>query len=149
MTTAESTYVDPSALRSLYVHDHRSRVFCAWRKRQGPLALTFFARAELVNGIALAIFRRDLTADAGEAALADVDADLQAGRLFTVDLLWRRALDRAVELGRKHTARLGTRSLDVLHVASALVLGFRRFVTYDERQSALARAAKLRVLRPQ
>ena len=46
------------------------------------------------------------------------------------------------------TPTLGTSSLDVLHVASAQVLGCRRFVSYDERQLALAKAAGLRVLRP-
>ena len=38
-----------------------------------------------------------------------------------VDLLWRRALKHAAELSREHTPKLGTRTLDVLHVATALV----------------------------
>ena len=52
MASAERTYVDPSALRSLYVHDSRSARFCAWRKRVGGcLPLTRFGRAELVNSL--------------------------------------------------------------------------------------------------
>ncbi len=69
-------------------------------------------------------------------------------RLALADVPWRRALDRAAELSRAYTPRLGTRTLDVLHVASALELGSRAFVTYDERQAALAKAVKLRVVRP-
>jgi len=38
---------------------------------------------------------------------------------------------------------LGTRSLDILHVASALVLGLPTFLTFDQRQCALANAARL------
>jgi hypothetical protein len=46
------------------------------------------------------------------------------------------------------TARLGARSLDVLHVAAALELGLRRFVTFDVRQQRLARAVSLAATRP-
>ena len=42
----------------------------------------------------------------------------------------------------------GTRSLDVLHVATALVLESTHFVSYDARQLALASAAGLKVLSP-
>lgn len=149
MATAETIYVDPSALRCLFVHEARSRAFCAWRDRhRGALPLTLFGRAELENSVALAVFRGDLTVAAGQAALGDLDADLTSGRLFVADLLWRRALDRSVELSRKHTAALGTRALDVLHVASALTLDCKRFVTYDARQDRLARAVGLRVSAP-
>lgn len=149
MATAETIYVDPSALRCLYVHETRSRAFCAWRNRhRGALPITLFGRAELENSVALAVFRRDLSVAAGQAAIADLDGDLTSGRLFIADLLWRRALDRAVDLTRKHTPTLGTRALDVLHVASALTLGCKRFVTHDARQARLARAVGLRVSGP-
>lgn len=149
MASASQIYVDPSAFRSLYVHDARSRSFCAWRARtRGALPLTLFGRAELVNSIALAVFRHDITNEVGQAAVADLDEDLRAGRLFLADLLWRQALERATELSRTQTPTLGTRTLDVLHVASAVVLGCRRFVTYDERQAALGRTVKLRIVRP-
>ena len=41
--------------------------------------------------------------------------------------------------------RLGTHSLDVLHVAPALAPDAATFLTFDLRQSKLARAARLRV----
>ena len=149
MATAESTYVDPSALRSLYIHEARSLSFCAWRNRQRlPLPLTLFARAEIENSIALAVFRHDITAAAARTAIADLESDLAGGRLYLADLLWRRALERAVDLSRAHTPTLGTRALDVLHVASAMALGCKRFVTYDTRQGRLAKVAGLRVSSP-
>jgi predicted nucleic acid-binding protein len=83
-----------------------------------------------------------------EAILAHVRADLATGHLRMLDLLWRRALDRATELSYAHTVTLGTRALDVLHVASALELGARTLVTYDTRQAALARAVGLKTLAP-
>ena len=43
------------------------------------------------------------------------------------------------------TKTLGTRSLDVLHVSHAVVLGVKEFLTFDIRQAALAKAAGLKV----
>ena len=70
------------------------------------------------------------------------------GRYVQAELLWRAALTRAADLSRKHTAELGCRTLDVLHVASALELKFKRFLTFDSRQQALARKLRLRVVIP-
>jgi predicted nucleic acid-binding protein len=50
---------------------------------------------------------------------------------------------RAEHLARRHAAVLGTRTLDILHVAAALALGATRFVTSDRRQASLAKAARL------
>jgi predicted nucleic acid-binding protein len=47
------------------------------------------------------------------------------------------------ELTESLSAQLGCRTLDVLHVAAALVLHATEFVTLDERQRRLAAAAGL------
>ena len=149
VASADTTYVDPSALRRLYVHDDRSRAFCAWRARiRGAVPLTRHGRSEIVNSVSLAVFRRDIGQEIADGAIADLDADIGAGRLLLSDVPWRRVFDLAAELSREHTPKLGTRTLDVLHVASALTLGSRTFVTYDDKQAALAKAARLRVTRP-
>lgn len=149
MASADDVYVDPSALRSLYVHDDRSAKFCTWRKRLGgSLQVTRFGRAEIVNSIQLGVFRGVLKALDAHGALSDFEVDLAEGRLILVDVLWRRTLDTAADLSARHTATLGTRTLDVLHVATAVTLAMKRFVTYDDRQASLARASDLRVLAP-
>lgn len=113
-----------------------------------PLPTTLHGRAELTNSILLAVFRGDLKPSEADAALADLDDDYAQGRLVLAELLWRRTLEQSIRLSREHTPTLGTRTLDVLHVSSALTLGCRRFVTCDERQARLARAAGLKVLAP-
>ena len=149
MASAKKTYVDPSALRRLYLHDTQSRAFCTWSARvAGALTITLHGRAELVNSIVLAVFCRDISKIAADAALADVSTDIEEGRIFAGNLPWRQAYEQATELSRLHTPVLGTRTLDVLHVASARVMGMRSFVTYDERQAALAKSVGLRVIRP-
>ena len=48
-------------------------------------------------------------------------------------------------LSADHSATLGCRMLDIIHVAAALVLGAKEFVTSDTRQGALAKQAGLTV----
>lgn len=147
--SADRIYVDPSALRSFYVHDARSRALSRWRtKRPGTLPVTHHAHAELLNALALGVFRGDFSQTELAAAIADYDSDLAAGRLARADLSFRRTFDRAAALSLAYTPTLGTLTLDVLHVASALELGCLSLVTYDARQAALAKAAGLRVEAP-
>lgn len=76
-----------------------------------------------------------------------MDADFTDGHLEQVDILWRAALNRAAELSRIHTPTLGTRAADVLHVACALELKLRHFLTFDDRQRKLAAAVGLKVIK--
>lgn len=101
----------------------------------------------MVNAICRARFNSILGEAACAEALDDLDTDFVGGRLHQADLLWRSALNRAAELSRKHTPRLGTRSADVLHVACALELRLSHFLTFDERQRKLAAAAGLKLIR--
>ncbi len=149
MATAEKTYADPSALLKLYLNGPESRAMTRWRsKATGPLSVTHFGRVELINGIALAAHRKLFDDHAFTEALASLDDDFQQGRYNQVPLLWRAALKRAGDLSRSFSRTLGTRSLDVLHVASALELEFRFFLTFDMRQQNLARTVGLRIFVP-
>lgn len=60
---------------------------------------------------------------------------------------WTDIFTRAVDLSGKHTKKTGSRSLDILHVATAFSIGAGHFFTFDERQSLLAHAAGLRVVK--
>jgi predicted nucleic acid-binding protein len=146
---AERTYADPSALLTLYVHEPRSAAMSAWRSRtRGALAVAPHGRVEIVNGICLAAFRRAISAEAMRDALASFDEDFAEGRFVPADVLWRATLRRAGDISRRHTPALGCRSLDVIHVATALELGLHEFVTFDDRQRRLARATGLKPFTP-
>jgi predicted nucleic acid-binding protein len=54
--------------------------------------------------------------------------------------------DHAEFLSAAHTAVIGARSLDILHVAAASLLGARQFVSFDRRQRSLAFKAGLKIL---
>lgn len=121
----------------------------AWRKKVGdPLLVTHHGRLELTNGIGLAAYRGIITDKIHYAAMAALDDDFVQGRYKQGDLLWRATLKRAGELSRKHTRSIGCRSLDILHVASALELELKHFATFDARQQQLARAAGLKTIVP-
>jgi predicted nucleic acid-binding protein len=149
VASAEQIYADPSALLKLYLHQRESAAMNAWRAKQfGPLPVTHHGRVEVINGLCLAAYRGEITPDALADALASFEEDFSLGRYRLADLLWRAALNRAADLSRSFSPKLGTRSLDVLHVASALELGLKRFVTFDDRQQRLARAVGLKVVVP-
>jgi predicted nucleic acid-binding protein len=53
--------------------------------------------------------------------------------------------ERASQLSRQTTAKLGTRTADLLHVAAALELGAEYFYSFDQQQRKLARAVRLKL----
>jgi hypothetical protein len=91
------------------------------------------------------VFRGEL--DQGAAALKKrLFLDDVANGIFTVMPIPASALyQRAVELANRHSAKLGTRSLDLMHVAAALLLGAGTFLSFDERQRKTAKAEGLKV----
>jgi predicted nucleic acid-binding protein len=142
-------YVDPSALLKLYIHESQSAAMSLWRKRHpAPLTVTHHGRAEITNAICLAAFRKQITPAALTDTLDSLEEDFLDGRYIQADLLWRATLKQATELARAHTPSVGCRSLDVLHVASALELQFKGFLTFDLRQQKLARAVGLKIVTP-
>ncbi|MGC1491021.1 MAG: type II toxin-antitoxin system VapC family toxin [Candidatus Acidiferrum sp.] len=138
-----SAYADPSFLVSLYVLDANSTLAAARMKRAKlPLLLSSFGELELVNAISLRLFRKEISASAGKASLGLLKNDVEAGILMSRPLT-PAVFERAKQLARKRTPRLGTRSLDILHVAAALVLQADGFYTFDTRQARLAEVEAL------
>jgi hypothetical protein len=138
-----SSYLDSSLLTSLYAPDAHSasaRQYLLQAAR--PFLLTRFGEAELTNAIQLRVFRREITAAQAQAALEKLAAHIAAG-VFQATPVPAVMYDVARQLSRKHTATLGTRTLDILHVAAALVLHADSFYTFDRAQAQLARAAGL------
>jgi hypothetical protein len=77
--------------------------------------------------------------------LAEVEADTKTGVLLETPVTWVEVYTEAEALSAAHTKTLGTRGFDVLHVAVAIVLGTKNFLTFDGRQKSLAIKAGLKV----
>ena len=139
-------YADTSFLLSLYREQRSSHAANAlMRELVEPLPLTPLIHLEIRNGLNLAQFRGDIDARTREAAWAHVQQDIRDGILCPVTVASAAVHEKAAELSDRHGTIVGTRTLDVLHVAAALLLGTRRFFTFDQRQGALAERAGLAV----
>lgn len=100
-------------------------------------------RAEWAHAIAQHIFRRSLRVDEAIELDRQLEGDIRSGTWSQIDVP-ERAFDICAELARRHGAKLGVRTLDSLHVACAIELKAERFLTFDERQAKLAKAAGLK-----
>lgn len=80
-----------------------------------------------------------------DRALADLQTDLDTGAVVVVTADWPDVHRLAETISQRHTMAGGHRSLDILHVATALHLGTREFLTFDANQRKLAAAEKLKV----
>ena len=141
-----SAYADTSFLVSLYVLDANSEHAAAHMKEAKlPVLLTPLGELELTNAISLRLFWKELAAEEIKRAHALFARDVADG-VFQRTPLSPAVFDTAKRIARKRTPRLGTRTLDVLHVASALVLHAEAFYTFDRNQAKLAKAEGLTVL---
>ena len=107
-----------------------------------PLQITPLGELELMNALQLRLFRRELSPAEVKAAADLFRVDLQAG-VFVLKSLSATIFDRAKKIARLRTASLGPRTLDVLHVASAVVLRADSLCTFDRHQRILAKAEGL------
>ncbi|MFZ0630993.1 MAG: type II toxin-antitoxin system VapC family toxin [Acidobacteriaceae bacterium] len=137
------TYADTSFFVSLYLRDNHTPAALRRLRLNPRLWLTPFHRLEFIHALGQNVFRRQISAAQAEAIHQDLSRDCDAGVWLTVDFP-AAAFATGVELARRHVPAVGTRTLDILHVACALELKAERFWTFDERQRKLARAAGLR-----
>jgi predicted nucleic acid-binding protein len=81
----------------------------------------------------------------GAQMLADLESDLTEGRLKVAPADWAKVISTAEQLSTRHTGTGGYRGFDMLHVATAVELGAKEFLTFDARQGALAKSVGLTV----
>jgi predicted nucleic acid-binding protein len=140
-----SVYADTSFLASLYILDANSAE--ASRRMQSlalPVLITPLGELELVNAVQLRLFRKEVQTAEARAADSAFRTDLHKG-VFAMRPFTEEIFARARQLASRWTARLGVRSMDIIHIAAAIVLRADSFHTFNERQRKLARAAKLAV----
>ncbi len=137
-------YADTGFLVSLYLPDRHSPMAWSAMKSRPCLYLTALHQLEFANALELAIFRKIIRRK--EARLVWRDFEHDWGGIYAVTEIPPESFARAERLAQRYTARLGTRSLDILHVATALLLKPEAFFTFDERQRKLAKAERLRVI---
>lgn len=139
-------YADTGFVVALYKEESTSAHAAALMARQTTsVRLSQLGELEFRNALHLAVFRGELTA--GDAALKKhLFLEDAANGIFTIMPVPASELfARSVELADRHSARLGTRSLDLIHVAAALLLKADAFLSFDERQRKAAKLERLKV----
>ena len=138
---------------------------CAFYRRQdnSPAAAAYFKampEALQISGLLLFEFRQSVRFQVwlhsqdknkgyaqidGDRALADLQTDLDSGVVEVVVADWLDVHRLAEAISKRRTMASGHRSLDILHVATALHLEAREFLTFDSNQRKLAAAEKLKI----
>ena len=140
-------YVDTSAIVKLYFKEAYSRDTSYWLKANDEaIPLTSFHELELINAIQLKKFRNEITPDQTRLIISRLEEHEMSGIYYRPQLDWSAIFIQAIDLSKKHSAIIGSRSLDILHVASALSINADRFLTFDERQIRLAELAGLKIV---
>jgi predicted nucleic acid-binding protein len=138
-----STYVDTSFLVSLYLTDRHVQVAERLMATSPAIWITPFHVAEWTHAVEQHVFRGVLSRTEADRYHERFQQHRESGLWLEVALP-DSVFDLCAELARRHAARLGVRTLDTLHVASALELKAERFWTFDDRQKKMARAAGLK-----
>lgn len=139
-------YCDTSVLASVYLEDSHSRKATQWlQKAELPIPLSLFSELELMGAIQQRLFRKEMSQEEVAKSHYYFQKNFHQGVYQRVSFEGKE-YDQALQLVRHYTSSIGCRTLDILHVASALLLNIREFVTYDTRQALLAEATGLKVL---
>jgi len=139
-------FADTSFITSLYLAESTSQAAdAALGNNRQPLPLTPLGMLELRNAFNRAMQRQRITLAQRDALWQDVETDIASGFLVPTSVSSEELHKKARELSDRHTPTLGTRSLDLLHVAAALVLEAKEFLSFDDRQRKAAASEGLKV----
>lgn len=140
-------YADTGFLLSLHLQETTSAAAAtAMQNVAEPLPITPPVALEFRNALRLAVFRQKITETERAAAWTSFAQDLAAGSLEQTAADSGGVYAEAESLCDQFTVTTGVRTLDLLHVACARVLGRTEFLSFDKRQRALATQAGLKVL---
>ncbi len=143
-------YPDTSFLCAIYRSQANSASAAAYfQAMPGPLEVTTLLLYEFRQAVRFQIRlnRHDPATGyprpEGIKMLTDLKADLVSGAVLVIPGPWPLVHSAAERLSELYTDAHGHRSMDILHVATAIELGARAFLTFDGNQKKLAEAEGL------
>ncbi len=139
-------YFDSAIIVKLYVQEATSpdalRLIGSYT---APYLLTQWQALEVKNPIRLKAFRAEISQEEMNQSVAAFELDIATGRWQRPTYTAVAVEQKAEELSTSHSLSLGCRTLDIIHVAAAVVISARDFITFDGRQGTLARRVGLMV----
>jgi predicted nucleic acid-binding protein len=141
-----SVYIDSGIIVKSYVFETDSPEAVAIIEAAGdPLIFSHVHAVEIPNAIRLKRFRKEITMAQEAVAIRMFRADVDTGRLAKPAYDLAEVFIRAEWLSARYSGNIGTRSLDILHVAAALECHCSGLASFDERQRKIATLAGLTV----
>jgi len=144
-------YPDTSFLCALYrPQGNSAQAAECFAELKDPLPVSSPLLFEFRQSLRLQSFLHDRDQNKGfylkeaGAVLAKLEENLKDGFLEMIPVDWADVVSRAEMLSSRHTARDGTRGFDIIHVATALHLKAKNFLTFDATQRKLAQAEGLK-----
>ena len=142
-----NAYIDTALFVKAFVMEADSPgTICLLEQIGEPFAYSHLHELEIPNAIRLKRLRGEITKTQETAALRAFHADVDAGRFERIAYDLAAVFIGAERLSAKCSAMIGSRSLDLWHVAAALETGCDTFVSYDSRQRKAAELSGLHVL---
>jgi len=141
------TYADSGFVVSLYLTTEGTSAQARKEVKRAskPILLSPLSLLEIRNALNFGINRGEIASDQRDAVLSEIDEQISKGFFRLVDASQSSIYAKAQELSNKHTPALAIRSLDLMHLAAALISGARSFLTFDKRQAKAATAEGLLV----
>lgn len=143
-------YPDTSFLCSVYrEQEHSERADLYRESMTEPLYFTSLLEFEFIQAIRLQVWlhaadwKKGYSEKEADQMIADWELDVASGGNVLVPNDADAVLRLARTFSLQRTAGGGHRTLDILHVATAVHLGAKEFLTFDDRQRKLAAAAGL------
>lgn len=140
-------YADTSVMVKGYVLESDSEAAIRIIESLGVYLLySHLHSIEIPNAIRLKRFRGEITKAQEIAASRAFLSDIESGVLSPCDYDLGEVFLLAERLSAKHSAIIGSRSLDLLHVAAALEAGASHFASLDTSQRKIASLNGLKIL---
>jgi len=141
-----NAYADTGFVVTLYKEESTTaRAVALMAKQTISVRLSQLGELEFRNALHLAVFRGELSASDAALKKRLFQEDVANGIFIITPVPAAGLFVKAAELADRHSAKLGTRSLDLMHVAAALLLGAETFFSFDERQRKAAKVEGLKV----
>lgn len=142
-------YCDSSFLIPLYLYEQGTsekarKEAAGWTQ---PGWVSPLGELEFTNSLCRKVFEEEISPPLARKTLADFKRDFEAGlfvwRSVNLSVMFR----DAGKLSLQRTPSGGHRSLDILHVSAAKMLGASRFLSFDERLNRLVKLEGMRLMK--
>ena len=143
-------YPDTSLLCALYrTQDNSERAVAYRRAMSEPLHVTRLLLWEFRQSVRFQAFRHSNNRNVGyplqeaEKMLSDLGDDMRDGLVTMVEIDFINILVTGERISKMRTFAGGHRSFDILHLATAIDLDAKEFLSFDANQNSLAAAEGL------